>query len=75
MYQHILVITDQDNFATLSLDKANTIAQQFGSLVEVISFIDASKSSINVPKHTKALNEKVHHCFDPSLRVHTGRHR
>lgn len=71
MYQHILVITDQDNFATLSLDKANTVAQQFNATVEVISIIDASKSNIDVAAHTKALNDKVQDRFDNSITVNT----
>ena len=71
MYQHILVITDQDNFATLSLDKANIVAQQFRATVEVISIIDASKSNIDVAAHTQALNDKVQDRFDDSITVHT----
>ena len=71
MYQHIVVITDQDNIFTLALEKANEVAKQFNAVVDVISFVNASESNINITEHTHQVNEHVHNTFDTNLTVHT----
>lgn len=71
MYQHIVVITDQDNIFTLALEKANDVAKQFNAVVDVISFVNISESDINITEHTQKVNEHVHNIFDNTLTVHT----
>lgn len=69
MNNHILVITDQDNICTLALDKANEIARQFRSNVEVVSFVDSKQSDIDVAAHDKLIRQHVANCFDDELNV------
>lgn len=71
MYQHILVITDQDNVFTFALDKANEVAKQYDAVVEVVSFVDIANVEINITDYTKKVNAKIHRCFDSDVTVHT----
>lgn len=69
MNNNILVITDQDNVSTLALDKANEIAKQFRSNVEVVSFVDSSQSDVDISSHDKLMRQHLNNSFDDELNV------